>query len=140
MKKFIAKVNGKEYVVELEEVAGSAPSLAETVRPVNTVPEIKPVQTPAAKAEVIQPEAPAPKKTASSDANGSIRIESPMPGTIISVKVSTGQAVKKNQVVAVLEAMKMENDIVAAQDGVIASVNVSNGESVETGQLLVSMN
>ncbi len=138
MKKFIAKVNGKEYVVELEEVAGSAPSLAETVRPVNTVPEIKPVQTP--KAEVIQPEAPAPKKTASSDANGSIRIESPMPGTIISVKVSTGQAVKKNQVVAVLEAMKMENDIVAAQDGVIASVNVSNGESVETGQLLVSMN
>jgi hypothetical protein len=62
MKKFIAKVNGKEYVVELEEVAGSAPSLAETVRPVNTVPEIKPVQAPAAKAEVKQPEAPAPKK------------------------------------------------------------------------------
>ena len=63
-----------------------------------------------------------------------------MPGTIIGVKVSAGQQVKKNQVVAVLEAMKMENDIVAAQDGVIASVNVSNGDSVETGQLLVSMN
>ena len=72
-------------------------------------------------------------------AAGSVGIEAPMPGTILSVKVSVGQAVKKGQVVAVLEAMKMENDIVAAQDGVIVSVNVSNGESVETGQLLVSM-
>jgi len=63
-----------------------------------------------------------------------------MPGTIISVKVKAGQEVKRNQVVAVLEAMKMENDIVAAQDGIVVSINVSNGESVETGQLLVTMN
>lgn len=140
MKKFIAKVNGKEYVVELEEVVGSASNSAETVKTVNTVTETKPAQAPEIKAEVKQTPAPAVKKAASSEAGGSVRIEAPMPGTIIGVKVSAGQQVKKNQVVAVLEAMKMENDIVAAQDGVIASVNVSNGDSVETGQLLVSMN
>ncbi len=140
MKKFIAKVNGKEYVVELEEVGGSAPSAVESIKPANTVTEIKPVQASEVKTEVKQTTVPAAKKAVSSDASGSVRVEAPMPGTIIGVKVSVGQQVKKNQVVAVLEAMKMENDIVAAQDGVIASVNVTNGDSVETGQLLVSMN
>jgi len=132
MKKFIARVNGKEYVVELEEVTGTPAVSA----PVVTV--AAPAAAPVVKEEVKQ-EVPAPKKTVSSGAAGSVGIEAPMPGTILSVKVSVGQAVKKGQVVAVLEAMKMENDIVAAQDGVIVSVNVSNGESVETGQLLVSM-
>ena len=141
MKKFIAKVNGKEYVVELEEVTGSTPITSEPVKSVNTVAEIKPVQASAAKAEEKKPVvAQAPKKAAVSEGLGSVRIESPMPGTIISVKVKAGQEVKRNQVVAVLEAMKMENDIVAAQDGIVVSINVANGESVETGQLLVTMN
>lgn len=63
-----------------------------------------------------------------------------MPGKIVGVKASVGQAVKKGEVVVVLEAMKMENDIVAPQDGTIASINVSNGDAVESGAVLATMN
>jgi biotin carboxyl carrier protein len=63
-----------------------------------------------------------------------------MPGKIIAVKTAAGEAVKKGQVVVVLEAMKMENDIVAPQDGTVASVNVAAGQSVEPGAVLVTMN
>lgn len=136
MKKFIAKVNGKEYVVEVTEV-GTTDSV--TTQPVYTAPVEQPVEVSTQKVETKQA-APVVNKPASSGSKGSVRIEAPMPGTILAVKVSVGQAVKKNQVVAVLEAMKMENDIVAAQEGVVASVDVSNGASVEAGQLLVSLN
>ena len=136
MKKFIAKVNGKEYVVEVTEV-GTTDSV--TTQPVYTAPVEQPVEVTTQKVETKQA-APVVNKPALSGGKGSVRIEAPMPGTILAVKVSVGQAVKKNQVVAVLEAMKMENDIVAAQEGVVASVDISNGASVEAGQLLVSLN
>ena len=64
----------------------------------------------------------------------------PMPGKVISIKSSVGQAVKKGDVILVLEAMKMENDIVAPEDGSIASINVSNGDSVEAGAVLATLN
>lgn len=133
MKKFIAKVNGREYVVELEEVGSTETKTVETVQ------TVQPVQQTVTQQEPKKQEEPAPKKAVTSGGAGSVKVEAPMPGTILNVKVSVGQSVKKNDVLAVLEAMKMENDIVAAQDGVIASVNVANGESVESGQLLVSM-
>ena len=67
-------------------------------------------------------------------------IKAPMPGTINAVKVSAGQAVKKGDVLVILEAMKMENEIAAPCDGVVASVNVTKGATVSTGDLLISLN
>lgn len=70
---------------------------------------------------------------------GAVKINSPMPGNILSVKASAGQAVKKGDVLMILEAMKMENEICAPQDGTIASVQVAAGDSVESGDVLVTM-
>ena len=67
-------------------------------------------------------------------------VSAPMPGKILAVKASAGQAVKKGDVIMVLEAMKMENDIVAPQDGTIATINVAVGDSVEPGAALATMN
>ena len=77
---------------------------------------------------------------ASNGSEGRVKVVAPMSGKILGVKVSVGQAVKKGEVVAVLEAMNMENDIVALEDGTIASINVNVGDSVETNQTLVTIN
>lgn len=125
MKKFLIKVNGNQYEVEVEEVRDDGAA----------VPEIKTqVQTQAA--------APAPKAAPRKETAvpaGSSVITSPMPGTILKVNVSAGESVKKGQVLLILEAMKMENEIVAAADGTVASVNVSKGTSVNAGDVLVSL-
>jgi biotin carboxyl carrier protein len=71
---------------------------------------------------------------------GAEAIKAPMPGNIIDVKVSQGQAVKKGDVLVILEAMKMENEIMAPRDGVVASVNVTKGATVNTGDVLLSLN
>ena len=110
MKKYRVTVNGTVYEIELEELTGAAPA-------------------PAAGA------APAPAPAAAAPAGGE-KIASPMPGTILSVNIAQGQAVKKGQVLMILEAMKMENEIMAPCDGTVASVNTSKGASVETGTLL----
>nr|WP_314610379.1 biotin/lipoyl-containing protein [uncultured Lachnoanaerobaculum sp.] len=120
MKNYTITVNGKSYEVSVEERGGaSAP-----VTPVASAPV-----APVAKA------APA-----SSGSEGRVKVVAPMSGKILGVKVSVGQSVKKGEVVAVLEAMKMENDIVALEDGTIASINVNVGDSVETNQTLVTIN
>ena len=77
---------------------------------------------------------------ATAGAAGSIQVTAPMPGKVVAVKASVGQAVKKGEVVLVLEAMKMENDIVAPEDGTIASINVANGDAVESGAVLATLN
>ena len=79
-------------------------------------------------------------KAAPAGAAGAVAITAPMPGKILGVKASAGQAVKKGQVVLILEAMKMENEIVAPQDGTIATINVNTGDSVEPGATLATMN
>ena len=71
---------------------------------------------------------------------GAVKVNAPMPGKILSVKVSAGQAVKKGEVLMILEAMKMENEVVAPQDGTVAGVNVAAGDSVEAGAVLASLN
>ena len=112
MKKYRVTVNGIVYEVELEELTGAAPA---------------PVSAPAASAA-----APAP---AAAPAAGE-QITAPMPGTILAVNVSAGQAVKKGEVLMILEAMKMENEIMCPRDGVVASVHTFKGSAVESGALL----
>ena len=124
MRKFIINVNGKSYEVEVEEVGG-APIAA---------PVIKSAPTEAPKAPA------APKAAAPSGNEGSIKVTSPMPGTILRINANVGDKVTKGQPIVVLEAMKMENDIPAPCDGVIASVNVQKGASVNAGDLVASIN
>ncbi|MGN8816913.1 acetyl-CoA carboxylase biotin carboxyl carrier protein subunit [Oribacterium sp. HCP28S3_H8] len=77
---------------------------------------------------------------AASGTAGSIEVTSPMPGKILAVKKNPGDTVKAGDPILVLEAMKMENDIVAPQDGTVASINVSVGDAVESGATLATMN
>ena len=124
MKKYNITVNGNTYEVFVEEADGNVTA------PVYTAPA-----APAATA------APARSATpATADAAGATKVTAPMPGTILSVKVTVGQSVKKGDVICVLEAMKMENDIPAPQDGVIASINVQKGASVNAGDVLATLN
>lgn len=132
MRKFNIKVNGQAYEVEVEEVAGGfAPA---PVVPVAAAPATvaAPVAAPAPeKAEVKAAPAPAPVAAPA----GGTQLKAPMPGTVIDFKATNGAAVKKGQTVLILEAMKMENEIVAPADGVITFV-ASKGASVNTDDLL----
>lgn len=124
MRKFIINVNGNSYEVEVEEVGG-APSAA----PVSA-PKTAPAAAPAPKA------APAP---AAAPPAGATNVTAPMPGNIVSVKVKVGDTVNAGDVLCVLEAMKMENEIMAPQAGKVVAVSASAGSSVSTGDVLVSL-
>lgn len=132
MRKFNIKVNGQAYEVEVEEVAGGfapAPVVPVAAAP---APAAAPVAAPAPeKAEAKA--APAPVSVAAPA--GGTQLKAPMPGTVIDFKATNGAAVKKGQTVLILEAMKMENEIVAPADGVITFV-ASKGASVNTDDLL----
>lgn len=132
MRKFNIKVNGQAYEVEVEEVAGGfAPAPVVPVAP-SPAPAVAPVAAPAPeKAEVKAAPAPAPVAAPA----GGTQLKAPMPGTVIDFKATNGAAVKKGQTVLILEAMKMENEIVAPVDGVITFV-ASKGASVNTDDLL----
>lgn len=114
MKKYRVNVNGTVYEVELEEMTGA--------------PAAAPVAAPA----------PAAAATAAPAAGGE-KVTSPMPGTILSVNVAAGDAVKRGQVLMILEAMKMENEIMCPCDGTVASVSVTKGAAVESGTLLCTI-
>ncbi len=135
MKYYTITVNGNTYDVSVEEGIGSTQSTAPAAAP---TPAPKPV-APVASA----PKAPAqaaPAAPAAAGSAGSCKVSSPMPGKILAVKAAIGQAVKKGDVILILEAMKMENEIVAPQNGTVASINVSAGQTVEAGSLLASLN
>lgn len=123
MKNYTITVNGTPYNVTVEDANGSA-------APVTAAPA--PAAAPAS--------APAPAPAAAPAAAGSVSVDAPMPGNILDIKVSNGASVKAGDVLLILEAMKMENEIVAPQDGTVASVNVNKGDTVEAGQTLVSLN
>lgn len=131
MRKFMINVNGKSYEVDVEEITGGAQPAAFTAPAAPA--------TPAAPAAAPAP-APAAKPAAPAGAQGAVSVTAPMPGTVLQIKAKAGDAVKRGQAVVILEAMKMENEIVAPQDGVIASVNVSQGDSVNNGDVLMTMN
>ena len=128
MKNYNITVNGTTYEVVVEEVGGSNAASAPVYTPT-------PVAAPAA---AVAPAAPKAAKPAG--AQGANSVIAPMPGTILDVKVSVGQSVKKGEVICVLEAMKMENDIPAPCDGVIASVNVQKGASVAANDVIATLN
>lgn len=125
MRKFNITVNGKTYEVDVEEVGGASVAAP--------APAPKAAPAPA-------PKAAAPAAPKASGSMGAKKVVAPMPGTVVSVKVNVGDKVESGTLVAVLEAMKMENEIFAGVDGVVASVNVSAGDSVNSQDVLVSIN
>ena len=128
MKTYNITVNGVTYAVQVEEVGTVSTPVAAPV----AAPAAAPAPTPAA--------APAPATPKATGSAGAVAIKAPMPGNIIKVNVKVGAAVKKGDVLVVLEAMKMENDVCAPQDGVVASVEVAQGATVETDAVLVTLN
>lgn len=113
MKKYRVNVNGTVYEVELEEITGAAPAAAAPVAAHAAAPAAAPA--------------------------GGEKVCAPMPGTILSVNVSNGSAVKKGDVLMILEAMKMENEIMAPCDGTVTSVAAAKGAAVESGALLCTI-
>lgn len=122
MKNYRITVNGTAYDVAVEELgAGAVPAAAP-----------KAVSAPVA--------APVPAAPKASGSEGSVKVESPMPGKILNVKASVGASVKRGDVILILEAMKMENEVVAPSDGTVASISVSAGDTVEAGDVLATLN
>ena len=126
MRKFIVNVNGNSYEVAVEEVsaAGSAPIAAPA-----------PVQAPAPAPAAAPAQAPAPKAAVPA---GGTKVEAPMPGNVLDIKVSNGQAVKEGDLLVILEAMKMENEIFAPCAGTVTVV-AAKGSTVNTGDVLVTL-
>jgi biotin carboxyl carrier protein len=132
MKNYKISVNGQSYDVTVEEV-GAVNTAANTPAAPRAVPVRATGPSPAA-----VPASPAPQSTAASP-SGATQVKAPMPGTLLSYKVAQGQAVKRGEVLLILEAMKMENEIVSPVDGVVSALCVSEGASVNTGDILVEL-
>ncbi len=123
MKNYTITVNGTPYSVTVEEGSSSSAVVQSAPAAVVSAPAAAPASAPV-----------------SSGTTGSIKIEAPMPGNILDIKVSAGTSVKNGQVLCILEAMKMENEIVSPQDGTVASILVNKGDSVEAGQVMITLN
>lgn len=122
MKNYTVTVNGNVYDVTVEEKSGAAPAMP-------SAPKAAPKAAPA-------PAAAAPQAAGS---EGSVKVTSPFPGKVLSLKASVDDSVSKGAVIMIVEAMKMENEIVAPQDGTVASINVSTGDSIEAGDVLATL-
>ena len=130
--KYVVTVNGKKFEVEVEKVGGAGKSLSR--QPAERREAVKSEPVVETKAAV----APAPVEAApATTTTGGTTITSPMPGTILDVKVNVGDKVKFGQTLAILEAMKMENDIPATADGEVAEIRVKKGDVVETDSVLI---
>ena len=121
MKEFKFKINGADYQCAVEEIEGGLTEV--TVNGKKYVVETE------------KPAAPAPKPAATPAAG--VQVKSPLPGSVIKVNVSVGQAVKKGDTLLTLESMKMENPILAEQDGTVAQVAVAAGQTVMQDDLLI---
>ena len=138
MKSYQFKINGKEYNVSIGAAEGKNLTVnvngADYQVELENAPAAAPVAAPAA-----APKADAPAAAAPKPAGAGVTVKSPLPGIIISVDVKEGQAVKSGQKVAVIEAMKMENDILAEADGTITAVHTRKGDSVLEGADIVTI-
>ncbi|MBS4537564.1 biotin/lipoyl-binding protein [Clostridium sp. D2Q-11] len=135
MKKYNITVNGNTYEVEVEEVGASS----EVSRPKQVTTEVK---KPAPKAQPKpqpkkeeKPSQPAPKAVP----QGAETISAPMPGSVFDIKVNEGDTVAEGDVLLILEAMKMENEIMAPRAGKVAAINTSKGAAVNSGDPLISL-
>ncbi|MBQ3208038.1 MAG: biotin/lipoyl-binding protein [Bacteroidales bacterium] len=148
MKEYSFKINGNRYDVAVNSLSGNIADV--TVNGVSYQVEMEnasaPAQTSAAPAPAsavqapsapVQPASPAPAPVSATGQGKPVT--SPLPGVIIDIKVKVGDTVKAGQTIAVLEAMKMENDIQAEWDGVITAVNASKGDSVLEGAAIVTI-
>lgn len=131
MKKFKVTVNGKAYEVEVEEMGGT-PAAA---------PAPQAAAAPAPAAPAAPAPAPAPAATPAPAVGGpipegAITVKAPMPGKISALKAEAGKAVKRGDIILVLEAMKMQNDITATADGTLHEIRVNPGDNVKTGDVL----
>lgn len=134
MKNYLITVNGKQYEVEVEELSNgvSAQLVSQPKVQPNPVPAV-PKAAPKAEPKVQE------EKKVVSVPEGAETVEAPMPGTILSIDVKEGDQVKAGQILVILEAMKMENEIVAPRDGKVAAILTNKGASVNTGDKLVSI-
>lgn len=130
LRKFKIKVDGKEYLVEMEEIGAVAPAAPVAPAPAPAAP----ASEPAAEAS------PAPAAPVSVAPAGADAMPSPMPGTILRILVNVGDTVAENQPLMILEAMKMENEIVASKAGVVSGIHVANGQVVNPGDALITIN
>lgn len=140
--RYVVKVNGKEYDVEVEKLGGPYASLSRSTAYVQGVPvAVAPVAAPApAPAPVAAPApAPAPKAAPAPSSSGGVDVVSPMPGKVFKLVAQPGDQVAEGQVVMILEAMKMENEIVAPQAGTVDAILVKEGDLVETDTVLATL-
>lgn len=139
--RYVVKVNGKEYDVEVEKLGGPYASLSRSTAYVQGVPvAVAPVAAPAP-APVAAAPAPAPKPAPATapSSSGGVDIVSPMPGKVFKLVAQPGEQVAEGQVVMILEAMKMENEIVAPQAGTVDAILVKEGDLVETDTVLATL-
>ena len=153
--KYVVTMNGKKYEVEVERMSAFHMLTREEIASGVSTP-VQPVAAPAPKAAAPTPAAaapaPAPKAAATpapaaatpapaaKAAPGGTSVTSPMPGSVLGVKVNVGDKVSAGQTMFVLEAMKMENEVVAPVDGTVASINVKTGDTVDTDQVMGTLN
>ena len=133
MKNFNVTVNGVAYSVTVEEVGGGVVSPVAAPAPVVAAPVAAPAPAPA------PAPAAAPAAPAAAPAAGSKTVTAPMPGTILKMEVTVGQEVKKDDLVCVLEAMKMENEIFASEGGKVVAINAPKGASVNAGDAIITL-
>ncbi|OGD14950.1 hypothetical protein A2V47_08025 [Candidatus Atribacteria bacterium RBG_19FT_COMBO_35_14] len=134
MRKFLIKVDGKAYEVEVEEVGGNESSAGTISVPQPVVTKVK--EESVSQKVVKSSSNPAPAKTPTAAVAGE-EIVAPMPGKILQLKVSEGDIVKDGDTLLILEAMKMENEIVANASGNIKKINVAANDMVDTGDVLM---
>lgn len=129
LRKFKITIDGTEYLVEMEEIGGT---------PAPATPVAAPTPQPTPVAPAPQPATPAPAPVAPQNAAGDT-LPAPMPGSILKLLVKVGDEVKENQPLIILEAMKMENEVVSNHAGKVTGINVTVGENVNAGDALITI-